>query len=48
MNILGMVDIFIKANFDDKNMIANLEARGFESLGEENGQLIYLKEKELI
>lgn len=48
MNILGMVDIFIKANFDDKNMIANLEAKGFESLGEENGQLIYLKEKELI
>lgn len=44
---LGMMEVFINTTYDDKNMIANLEARGFESLGEENGQLIYLKEKEI-
>ena len=44
---IGMMEVFRNTTHDDKNMIANLEARGFESLGEENGQLIYLKEKEI-
>lgn len=48
LNSLGMVEVFISIQADDKNMIANLEARGFESLGEENGKIIYLKEKELL
>lgn len=48
INNLGMIDVFIRINIEDKNMIANLEAKGFESLGEENGEIIYLKEKNLI
>ena len=30
------------------NLIENLEEKGFESLGEDGGNLIYLKEKELV
>jgi hypothetical protein len=45
-NTLDMYEVFIKVSKDDKNMIENLNARGFESLGEEEGNLIFLKEKE--
>ena len=48
INILGMVDVFISTKLDDKSMIAHLEERGFENLGEENGQIIFLKEKEFL
>lgn len=48
LNSLGMEDIFVIINQDDQNMITNLEARGFESLGEESGKLVYLKERELL
>jgi len=43
---LGMFIVFITIETDDKNMVENLEARGFENLGEESGKIIYLKEKE--
>lgn len=46
INTLGMVEVFISTQVDDKNMIENLEAQGFENLGEENGSIIYLKENE--
>lgn len=48
LNNLGMKDVFVSVKQDDQNMITNLEARGYESLGEESGKLIYLKEKELL
>ncbi len=48
LNNLGMEEVFVSIDADDKNMITNLEARGFESLGEESGIIIYLKEKELL
>ena len=41
-----MKEIFIKTASNDRNMIENLEAKGFESLGEEKGNVIYLKETE--
>lgn len=46
IHTLGMKEIFIKTASNDRNMIENLEAKGFESLGEENGNIIYLKETE--
>jgi hypothetical protein len=45
-NNLGSEEVFIKVIKDDKNMIENLIARGFESLGEEDGVLVFLKEQE--
>lgn len=48
LNSLGMEDVFVSIKEDDRNMITNLEARGFESLGAEDGKIIYLKEKELL
>lgn len=47
INILGMLEVFIHIKSDDKNMFSNLEDKGFENLGEENGEIIFLKEKEL-
>jgi len=44
---LGMEEVFIEINPNDQNMIAILEDKGYESLGEEKGMLIYLKEKEI-
>ena len=46
IHTLGMKEIFIKTASNDRNMIENLEAKGFESLGEEKGNVIYLKETE--
>lgn len=45
-DVLGMEEIFVKISQDDKNMIENLEIRGFENLGEEKSDIIFLKEKE--
>lgn len=42
---LGMEDVFITIDPKDKEMIKILESNGFENLGEENSQIIYLKEK---
>ena len=44
---LGMEEVFIKINPNDKDIIKILEAGGYESLGEEDGSIIYLKEREL-
>ncbi len=48
--VLGMEDIFvtIPANDKDKILIENLEGKGFENLGEDEGSITYLKEKEII
>ena len=47
-HILKMESIFVKISKKDKNMIENLEIRGFENLGIENNDIIYLKENEEI
>lgn len=46
LNMLNMEEVFILADLEDKNMIDNLENKGFENLGEENKSLVFLKEKE--
>ena len=43
---LGMEEVFVSIKVTDKNMIGNLESRDFENLGEEDGYVTYLKEKE--
>ena len=45
-----MKDIFVTVTLDehDKNLIENLEEKGFENLGEDEGCITYLKEKEMI
>ena len=48
LNTLGMQEAFISVSASDKNMLNYLSSKGFESLGEENGKVIYLKEKEEI
>lgn len=44
---LGIKEVFIKVDSNDKNLIRNLDDLGYESLGEDNGSIIYLKEEEL-
>lgn len=44
---LGIKEVFIKVDSNDKNLIKNLDDLGYESLGEDNGSIIYLKEEEL-
>lgn len=48
-DVLGMEDVFITvpAGEADRVLIENLESKGFENLGEDNGNITYLKEKEL-
>lgn len=48
MNILGMQEVFIKLPTADKNLLLNLENQGFENLGTENGEYIFLKDQETI
>ena len=43
-NDLDMKEVFVKIDSNDKNMLRDLEELGYESLGEENGTIIYLKE----
>lgn len=49
-DILGMEDIFVTVPLrsTDQNLLACLETAGFESLGEVDGNITYLKEKEEI
>lgn len=49
-DVLGMNDVFVTVTLDenDRNLIENLEERGFENLGEDEGSITYLKEKEII
>lgn len=44
---LGIKEVFIKVNASDRNLIKNLDDLGYESLGEDNGTIVYLKEEEL-
>lgn len=46
IDMLGMEEVFIKINPDDKNMLEYLEENNFECLGDEKGSIIYLKERE--
>lgn len=48
LNVLGMEEIFVASPVTNKNLRENLENRGFENLGEDNGNIIFLKEKEII
>ena len=45
LTVLGMEEVFIAIDPTDKNIINNLEKYDFENLGEENGYIMYLKEK---
>lgn len=45
MEMLGMEEVFIKINPNDKNMLEYLESNNFECLGMEKGSIIYLKER---
>ncbi len=47
LNTLGMESVFVVTKKEDKAMHANLENSGYESLGEEDNSIIYLKEREL-
>ena len=45
--LLGMEDIFVTVDGGtDHQLIENLELNGFESLGENEGSIMYLKEKQ--
>ena len=46
LNVLGMEEVFVSIDSTDKYMMNNLETRDFENLGEENGYITYLKEKQ--
>ena len=45
LEILGMEEAFINVANNNPNLIKYLEKNGFESLGEEDGNIIFLKEK---
>ena len=45
LEILGMEEAFINVDNNNPNLIKYLEKNGFESLGEEDGNIIFLKEK---
>ena len=49
-DVLGMEDIFVTIPVKDANrsLIENLENKGFENLGEDNGNITYLKEKDIV
>lgn len=49
-DVLGMEDVFVTVTTGgtDRLLIETLEEKGFENLGEDNGSITYLKEKELI
>ena len=46
INMLGMEEVFIKINPNDKNMLEYLFENNYECLGDEKGSIIFLKEKE--
>lgn len=45
LNTLGMEEAFVNIEKSDKKIMAFLEKMNYESLGEENGYMLYLKEK---
>lgn len=50
IDVLGMEDVFVTVSEGetDRLLSENLEENGFENLGEDSGNIIYLKEKEII
>ena len=44
--ILGMEEVFLDVDKNDKAVLAYLESSGYENLGEEKGKILFLKEKE--
>lgn len=46
INNLGMEEVFITINPDDKATINYFESNNYECLGDEKGSIIFLKEKE--
>lgn len=44
INSLGMEEVFLNIDPNDKSMISYLDSNGFENLGLENNKLLYLKE----
>ena len=46
LNSLGMEEVFINVDKEDKYMINYLDSLGYENLGEENNKILYLTEKE--
>ena len=46
INLLGMEEVFISVESTDSTTMKHLEEEDFENLGDEEGRIIYLKEKE--
>ena len=46
LDTLGMEEAYIRVDPNDNNMINYLELKGFENIGENNGDILLLKEKE--
>lgn len=46
INNLGMEEVFITINPEDKDSIKYFESNNYECLGDEKGSIIFLKEKE--
>ena len=46
INHLKMEEIFVKVSPEDKTMIGILKQNGFENLGENEGEIVFLKERE--
>ena len=46
LDTLGMEEVFVNVEETDNNMITYLELKGFENLGEIEGNILLLKEKE--
>ena len=45
INNMGMIEVFLMIDKNDKDMEKYLTLKGFENLGEENGKALFLKEK---
>ena len=45
LDVLGMEEVFINTNQNDKNMLEYLIKNDFECLGDEKGSIVFLKEK---
>lgn len=44
-NTLGMEEVFIQTKNDNKNLIHNLESKEYENLGDTDGIITFMKEK---
>lgn len=46
LNILGMEQVFVSITKDEKNLYSQLVNNGYEDIGEVNGKITFIKEKE--